>query len=109
MLLQIDPSSIQPTFMQYGVLGIVSFVLGYFAWHSYKRILDRNDALEAKVDRMQDEMTKLLIDERDRMSEIIAENTKAIHDLRTIIINSLIQKDDELKKSRVRKNSKQVS
>lgn len=109
MLLQIDPNTIQPTFMQYGVLGIVSFVLGYFAWHSYKRILDRNDALEAKVDRMQDEMTKLLIDERDRMSEIIAENTKAIHDLRTIIINSLIQKDDELKKSRVRKNSKQVS
>lgn len=104
-LLQVDAASIQSQFLQFGVLGIVSFLLGYFAWHSYKRLADKNDALEEKVDRMQEEMTKLLIDERDRMSDIIAENTKAIHDLRTIIINSLIQKDGELKKTRVRKSS----
>lgn len=104
-LLQIDPNTIQSQFLQFGVLGIVSFLLGYFAWHSYKRLADKNDALEEKVDRMQQEMTKLLIDERDRMSDIIAENTKAIHDLRTIIINSLIKKDDEPKKTRVRKSS----
>ena len=54
---------------------------------------------------MQAEMTRLLIDERDRLSEIIAENTKAIHDLRTIIINSLIKTDNEPKKTRVRKSS----
>lgn len=104
-LLQLDPNTIQSQFLQFGVLGIVSFLLGYFAWHSYKRLADKNDALEEKVDRMQQEMTKLLIDERDRMSDIIAENTKAIHDLRTIIINSLIKKDDEPKKTRVRKSS----
>lgn len=105
IFLQLDPSTVQSQFLQFGVLGIVSFLLGYFAWHSYKRLADKNDALEQKVDRMQTEMTKLLIDERDRMSDIIAENTKAIHDLRTIIINSLIQKDEEPKKSRVRKIS----
>jgi hypothetical protein len=104
-LLQIDPATIESHFMEFGVLGIISFLLGYFAWHSYKRLADRNDALEEKVDKMQAEMTRLLIDERDKLSEIIAENTKAIHDLRTIIINSLIKTDNEPKKTRVRKSS----
>ena len=70
--LQIDPVAIESHFMEFGVLGIISFLLGYFAWHSYKRLADRNDSLEAKVDRMQQEMTKLLIDERDRMSDKFA-------------------------------------
>lgn len=108
MLLELDVASIQSHLMEFGILGIVSFVLGYFAWHSYKRILDRNDALEAKVDHLQNEMTRLLIEERDRMSNIIAENTKAIHDLRTIIINTLIQKERESKTTRVKKNSQQI-
>lgn len=103
--LQLDPSAIQAQFVQFGVLGIISFLLGYFAWHSYRRLAERNDALETKVDRMQQEMTRLLIDERDRMSEIIADNTKAIHDLRSIIINSLISKEDESKRSRINKIS----
>ena len=105
MFLEVDVVATQSVFMQYGVLGVVSFILGYFAWHSYKRLADRNDALEEKVDKMQAEMTRLLIDERDRMSDIIAENTKAIHDLRSIIINSLIKTDNEPKKTRVRKSS----
>jgi len=105
ILLQIDATSLQTHFMEFGILGVISFLLGYFAWHSYKRLADRNDALELKVDKMQTEMTRLLIDERDRMSEIIAENTKAIHDLRSIIINSLIKTDNEPKKTRVRKSS----
>ena len=94
-LLQIDPNSIQPTFMQYGVLGIVSFVLGYFAWHSYKRILDRNDALEKKVDALQEEMTGLLIEERDRMAKIVEENTRAINDLRSLVVTTLLQMKHE--------------
>jgi hypothetical protein len=104
-LLQIDPAAIESHFMEFGILGIISFLLGYFAWYSYKRLADRNDALEEKVDKMQAEMTRLLIDERDRMSDIISENTRAIHDLRSIIINSLITKEDEPKKTRVRKSS----
>ena len=104
-LLQIDPTVLETHFMEFGVLGVISFLLGYFAWYSYKRLADRNDALEEKVDKMQAEMTRLLIDERDRLSDIIADNTKAIHDLRTIIINSLIKTDNEPKKTRVRKSS----
>lgn len=102
-LLQIDATALESHFMEFGVLGIISFLLGYFAWHSYKRLADRNDALEEKVDKMQAELTLLLIDERDRLSEIIGENTKAINDLRNIIINTLIKKEDEPKRTRTKK------
>jgi hypothetical protein len=101
--LQIDPTTIETHFMEFGILGIISFLLGYFAWHSYKRLADKNDALEEKVDKMQAELTMLLIDERDRLSQIINENTKAINDLRNIIITTLIKKEDEPKRTRTKK------
>jgi len=103
--LQIDPAVLETHFMEFGILGIISFLLGYFAWHSYKRLADKNDALEIKVDKMQEELTILLIDERDRLSEIINENTKAINDLRNIIITTLIRKEDEPKRTRTKKVS----
>ena len=90
-LLQVNPYTIQSTVLQYGILGIVAILLGYFAWNSWKRLLDRNDALEKKVDALQEEMTGLLIEERDRMGKIVEENTRAINDLRAIIVNTLIQ------------------
>jgi hypothetical protein len=101
--LQIDPATIETHLMEFGILGIISFLLGYFAWHSYKRLADKNDALEEKVDKMQAELTMLLIDERDRLSQIINENTKAINDLRNIIITTLIKKEDEPKRTRTKK------
>lgn len=94
-LLQINPYTIQTTVLQYGILGIVAVLLGYFAWSSYKRLIDRNDALEKKVDALQDEMTGLLLEERDRMGKIVEENTRAINDLRAIIVNTLIQNKRE--------------
>ena len=68
--LQINPFSIQQTLVQYGVLGLVAFVLGYFAWNSYKKLVDRNDALEKKVDTLQIEVRTLLVEERDRMQRL---------------------------------------
>lgn len=89
-LLQVNSYPFQQTFLQYGVLGIVAFVLGYFAWNSYKKLVERNDALEKKVDNLQEEVRQLLVVERDRMSKIIEENTKAITELRQIIVTALI-------------------
>jgi hypothetical protein len=94
-LLAIDQSAITSSFLQYGILGIVALLLGYFAWGSYSRLLQRNDALERKVDALQDEMTALLVEERDRMAKIIEDNTRAINDLRTIVINSLLHSRSE--------------
>lgn len=88
--LQINPYPFQAAFLQYGILGIVAFVLGYFAWTSYKKLVDRNDNLEKKVDALQLEVRALLVEERDRMSKIIEENTKAITELRHIIVSALL-------------------
>lgn len=94
-LLQINTQSIQTEVLQYGVLGIVAFVLGYFAWTSYKKLVDRNDALEKKIDDLQTEVRTLLVEERDRMSKIIEENTKAITELRQIIVAALLKQPIE--------------
>ena len=88
--LQINPYTFQTEILQYGVLGVVAFLLGYFAWNSYKKLVDRNDALEKKVDNLQTEVRQLLVEERDRMSKIIEENTKAITELRHIIVSALL-------------------
>lgn len=94
-LLQISTYPIQIEAFQYGILGIVAFVLGYFAWTSYKKLVDRNDALEKKIDDLQTEVRTLLVEERDRMSKIIEENTKAITELRQIIVAALLKQPIE--------------
>jgi predicted RNA-binding protein YlqC (UPF0109 family) len=91
MLLQVPTSAINLELMQYGVLGLAALLLGYFAWTSYKRLIDKNDKLEEKVEELQYRMNELLIEERDRMGKIIEENTRAIHDLRQIIVTTLLQ------------------
>lgn len=96
-ILQAQPTTaiIQAQLLQYGVLGLVAFVLGYFAWISYKKLIDRNDNLEKKVDNLQIEVRALLVEERDRMSKIVEENTKAINELRQIIVNALLSQTSE--------------
>lgn len=94
MFLAVDPGTVNSVFMQYGLIGVIALLLGYFAWSSYNRLLAKNDALEKKVEALQEEMTGLLIEERDRMSKIIEENTRAINDLRSIIVTSLIQRGE---------------
>jgi hypothetical protein len=95
LLLNTQPSTIQSVLMEYGILGLLVFVLGYFAWNSYRKLVDRNDALEAKVDALQTEVRELLVEERDRMGKIVEENTKAINELRHIIVNALLVQSTE--------------
>lgn len=90
IFLDINSAAIQQALTEYGVLGILVLVLGYFAWNSYKKLVDRNDALEKKVDLLQVEVRQLLVEERDKMSKIVEENTKAINELRQIIVTALI-------------------
>ena len=93
-LLQIaqqELSAFNTAFLQYGILGIVALCLTYFAWHQYTRLVDRNDALEAKVDRLQNEMFQLLVEERDRMSKLISDNTQALSDLQKVITEYIIK------------------
>lgn len=76
--------------VQYGVLGIVAFVLSYVTLSQYKRLLKKNDTLEAKVDKLQEEMVTLLAEERDRLAELIKENTMALQELQRTILTYLV-------------------
>lgn len=76
--------------IQYGVLGVVSFVLAYVTLSQYKRLLKKNDELEAKVDKLQEEMVTLLAEERNRLAELIKENTQALQELQKTILQFMV-------------------
>ena len=46
--------------------------------------------LEEKIDKVQKEMNDLLIEERDRMSMLIQDNTQALNELQKAILNFMI-------------------
>jgi hypothetical protein len=87
----VDSSSIGTAFMQYGILGILAFLLGYFAWQQYLRLVEKNEALEEKVDKLQDQMMKILVEERDRLDTLIRENTAALQELQKTIYKYMVK------------------
>jgi F0F1-type ATP synthase membrane subunit b/b' len=102
-LLQLSSLNLSSIGVQYGILGILSVLLGYFAWNTYnhiskkseeeyKRLVDKNQKLEDEVARLRNDMMSLIAEERDRMHQIISANTTALNDLRKTIIDVLIKK-----------------
>jgi hypothetical protein len=87
----VDSSSIGTAFMQYGILGILAFLLGYFAWQQYLRLVEKNEALEQKVDKLQEQMMKILVEERDRLDTLIRENTAALQELQKTIYKYMVK------------------
>lgn len=86
-----EADHIQEYLLQYGVLGILAFLLGYFAWMQYQRLVKKNDALEEKIDRLQEEMMTILVEERDRLAELIRENTLALNELQKTIFKYMVK------------------
>lgn len=89
-LLDIQPETINTSFLQYGILGVIALVLGYFAWTQYQRLVEKNDKLEEKVDKLQEEMMQILVEERDRMSKLIIDNTSALQELQKTIVTYIV-------------------
>lgn len=87
----VDSSNIGSAFMQYGILGVLAFLLGYFAWQQYLRLVEKNEALEEKVDKLQDQMMKILVEERDRLDTLIRENTAALQELQKTIYKYMVK------------------
>ncbi len=85
-----EVTSIDSTFLQYGILGIVALLLGYFSWTQYKRLVAKNDSLEIKIEKLQEEMISLLGDERDRLARLIEQNTQALQEIQRTIIQYVI-------------------
>jgi len=88
-LLQIaqQQDSIATSFMQYGILGILALALSYFAWNQYQRLV------EEKVDKLQEEMMQILLEERDRMSKLITDNTTALQELQKTIVTYIVSQN----------------
>jgi hypothetical protein len=94
-ILQVTESEhIREYFLQYGVLGMLAFLLGYFAWMQYQRLVKKNDALEEKVDRLQEEMMGLIAEERDRLAALIKDNTEALRELQKTIFKYMVKNNE---------------
>ena len=85
-----NSDGIQNYVLQYGILGVITVVLAYIAFQQYQKLIERNEMLEEKIDRVQKEMNDLLIEERDRMMKLIEDNTKALNELQKAILNFMI-------------------
>jgi DNA-binding transcriptional MerR regulator len=90
-----DQVLLQDYAVQYGILGVVAFILAYVTLTQYKRLLKKNDLLEAKVDKLQEEMVTLLAEERDRLADLIKENTQALQELQKTILQFMITQHRE--------------
>lgn len=93
IFLQVQTETITSSFMQYGLLGLIALTLSYFAWSQYQRLLEKNDKLEEKVDKLQDEMMAILVEERDRMSKLITDNTIALQELQKTIVTFIVSQN----------------
>ena len=60
----------------------------------YLRLVKKNDILEEKVDRLQDEMMGLIAEERDRLAELIKDNTEALRELQKTIFKYMVKNNE---------------
>lgn len=69
------------TLGQYGVLGIVNFILFRFAQQAYNREKDRADKSDTEVARLNAKIQEEYTDVLQKSSEALTESSKTLHDL----------------------------
>ena len=77
------------TLSQYGALGIVTLALGTCLWYLLKRQLASEDRLKQDVAALQKELNDYIRTDQKILKETIDNNTKALHDIRDMIITSV--------------------
>lgn len=87
----VNTGIVESVSMQYGVIGLVAMLLGYFAWNQYTRLVKKNQELEEKVDRLQEEMMNLIIEQKDQLIELVNSNTEALKDLHKLVLEFVIR------------------
>jgi hypothetical protein len=83
--------TVESSFLQYGVVGALALILGYFAWNQYNRLIKKNDELEKKVDALQDEMMGLIVEQKDQLVDLVKANTEALRDLQKLVLEYVIR------------------
>ena len=85
-LLQVQSFGVFETLTQYGALGVVTLALGYVVWSLLKRQIASEDRLKSKVEELQKEMNDYIKTDLQKVTTALENNTKAMNDLRDIII-----------------------
>lgn len=93
MILQtlVNQSTVENSFLQYGVVGTLALILGYFAWTQYNRLVTKNDILEKKIDNLQSEMLNLIVEQKDQLVDLVRANTEALRDLQKLVLEYVIR------------------
>ena len=91
ILQTLTTETVENSFLQYGVVGMLALVLGYFAWNQYTRLVNKNDALEQKIDALQEEMMGLIVEQKDQLVDLVKANTEALRDLQKLVLEYVIR------------------
>ena len=75
------------TLIQYGALGIVTIAMGAALWFLLKRMIKTEDKLIEKVDSLQKDMNEYIRNDQSKMRDVIEHNSRAMNDLKEIIIS----------------------
>ena len=103
IFLQATPQSfgVFETLTQYGALGVITLGLGAALWFLLKRQIATEDKLKSQVESLQKEVNDYVRNDANNMKNSLDNNTKALQDLKEIIIQSTIgaQKTSTRKKA----------
>jgi hypothetical protein len=77
------------TLTQYGALGVITLALGYALYYLLKRQIASEDRLKSDLAALQKELNDYIRTDQKILKETIDNNTKALHDIRDMIITSV--------------------
>jgi hypothetical protein len=88
ILLQVESFGVFETLTQYGALGVITLGLGAALWFLLKRQIASEDKLKTRVDELQKELNDYIRNDAANMKAVLDNNTKALQDLKDIIMRS---------------------
>lgn len=74
--------------VQYGVIGVLILGLGAALWYLLKRQIENEEKLKARLDAVEQDLGDYLRADQGKMLQVIENNTKALKELREIIVKS---------------------
>jgi uncharacterized protein HemX len=74
--------------IQYGALGVLILGLGAALWYLLKRQIENEEKLKARLDAVEQDLGDYLRADQGKMLQVIENNTKALKELREIIVKS---------------------
>lgn len=73
---------------QYGALILLTIGLGAALWYLLKKQIENEEKLKARVDALEQDLGEYLRSDQGKMMQVIENNTKALKELREIIVKS---------------------